>query len=121
MGLSLASQDLSNLIAQDRTPILGRAPHHFPIDTEISVHKDIAERDDLRPRDVRILRSNLIRDPACGFADHRQFVDHSATQQFRLLESLEIDIPNELSDVISGFYNVGEIERLMPHKAAERL
>ena len=54
LGLpSLRSENLRDLLTQRGTAILGRFPHHVPVDPKIRMDENVAETDDPSPRDLR--------------------------------------------------------------------
>ncbi len=65
------SKNLGYLPPQDRTPSFRCAPPNVPIDTEIGVHKNIAESDNLRLSYVRMPHLKIVRDPCRCFKGPR--------------------------------------------------
>jgi hypothetical protein len=68
-------EDQSDLLTQDRAPILGGAPDDVPVDAEVGVNKNIAKGDDLRPRHLGLAGLQLLGDSCGRLADNGQFLN----------------------------------------------
>lgn len=59
---------LIELLGDDRSD-------HLEVDTEVLVRDQVAEADDLRPRDLRSASAGLLGDLCCSFTDHDEVVE----------------------------------------------
>src|ERR1035438_9592954 len=106
-------QNRGNLLTQFGTPVDRGIPHYLPLDSEICVDKDIAKGYDLRPRDLRMIASEILRDSASRLTDCHQLLNHRASHDLRLFKSVEVRIRDELGDKVGSLYDVREIKNLM--------
>ena len=77
-----ARKDLCDLLAENWTSILSRAPHDIPFDPEIRVNQDVAEGNDPRPWHLWIPGSQFIRRACRRFADDGEFVNYGTPRHF---------------------------------------
>jgi len=107
-----------DLGAEGRTFLAGGSPNLVPVNSEVRMHEDVAERHDPRPGHLRVASLEAGRDMGGSFADQSEFLDYRTPYQFRLLETGAIQSRDELGDVVRGLDDIAEEQLLTPHKAA---
>jgi hypothetical protein len=111
-------ENCRNLPAKNGATLGGGGPDNIPVDSEVGVDKDVAERDDLGPRNFRVGHPDILANTGSGFADDSEFLYNRAAKEFGIKKPLDARSGDKLGDVVGRLDNVGQIEALMPHRRA---
>ena len=74
----LRRQNARNLRPQSGATIPGGQPDHIPIDPEVRVDEDVAEGDDLRPRNLGVAGLQFLGDARRRLADNGELLNYGA-------------------------------------------
>jgi hypothetical protein len=114
------SHDVHCVLLQDRHLLPGDLPHDRPVDTEVLVHRGVAERSDLAPGNFWVPVSQGIRERACDLTQQKQPVEDCVSEHPVLIPVLAADAIQVLTNGTRAVDKVGDIELVMPHKEPVR-
>ncbi len=91
----------------DRKVALHHGPDFFQIQSEVFVHENMAHRDDLLPKGVRMVSSEASGQVPSRLSDGLKLVDDPGLHKFVTLKSLTVS-PRVFFDSLDGFEDVSE-------------